>query len=347
MQQNHFLFTIFSLIGASHCLFLIAFLGRDYKNLTLSNKIFLGILFVYAVRMTKWIGLYLPSSLFIPYNNFCYSLQAILGPLIYFYTLSFTNESFAFRRKHVIYLAPLLILQFLAVNEEYAKWMQVMEAVVPCIALYWIIFIGLAIRMVLKNKLWLETADNFDKNWIGSFLLGNFFLAISYIIYLQFEENGQNLFAIAFMIVSILSSLLYLHFQYDKPKTIVRNKKFNPDIAVRLARDIDDLIDQKVFLDPELTMPKMAEMLNISTHMLSQNINNYYGQNFSDFINSHRLKYAARKLENSSELHVKIAVIAYESGFNSLSSFNSIFKKTYKITPSQYRAEAKSNIHLS
>ena len=295
--------------------------------------------------MTKWVGFYLPDYMFIYYNNFCYSLQAILGPLIFIYTLSFINQSFVFKRKHIILFAPFFILQFVAVNGGSAEWMQVMEIVVPCITLYWLILIYLAIRLLFLNKIWLQTAKPYDMYWIWSFLLGNLFLVISFLIYLKFEDKGQNLFSITFMIISIFLSLGYLHYQYDKPKAVIRNKIHNPDIAARISHDINDLIEQKVFLDTELTMPKMAEILNISSHLLSQNINNYYGQNFSDFINSHRLKYAATKLGNTTEVHVKIATIAYESGFNSLSSFNSIFKKNYKMTPSQYRAEALNNIH--
>jgi AraC-like DNA-binding protein len=77
--------------------------------------------------------------------------------------------------------------------------------------------------------------------------------------------------------------------------------------------------------------------MNVSTHHLSQIINERLNKNFFEFINHFRVKEAKRLLKDPGSQHLTLAAIGFEAGFNSVSSFNSIFKKATSFTPSQYR----------
>ena len=89
--------------------------------------------------------------------------------------------------------------------------------------------------------------------------------------------------------------------------------------------------------DKNITLSGLAKKMGISVHHLSQVINEKFGRNFYDFINSLRIDAAKRRLIDPRNEHLSIASIGFEVGFNSLSAFNGAFKKFTKLTPSQFR----------
>lgn len=100
------------------------------------------------------------------------------------------------------------------------------------------------------------------------------------------------------------------------------------------------MTEARSFKDPSLTLPKVAKQLAVSAHLLSAAINKKSGQNFSDFINGYRIREAQKLLLMPEYSHQKIASIAFEIGFNSLSAFNASFKKITSMTPSEFRNNA-------
>src|SRR5205814_9963937 len=109
----------------------------------------------------------------------------------------------------------------------------------------------------------------------------------------------------------------------------------------RSERYLDKLLNfmkqEQPFTDGDLTIQKLAERLAIPAHHLSQTINERLGQTFSDFINSYRIEEAKRRLLDPALKHLSVLGIAEEVGFNSKSSFNSVFKKHTNMTPSEFR----------
>jgi len=93
----------------------------------------------------------------------------------------------------------------------------------------------------------------------------------------------------------------------------------------------------KAYTDPDLTLPKMARLLNVSPNLLSETINRRTQQSFPEYINSLRVKEAQLLLNDPKYLNEKISTIAYETGFSSISVFNAAFKKFTKTTPSAFR----------
>ena len=95
--------------------------------------------------------------------------------------------------------------------------------------------------------------------------------------------------------------------------------------------------DEKPYTNSELMLYQPAGMLNISSHNLSEVLNTQLNQNFFDFINQHRVEQLKKDLCDPAKNHYKLLAIAFDAGFNSKSSFNTIFKKSTGLTPSQYR----------
>jgi ligand-binding sensor domain-containing protein/AraC-like DNA-binding protein len=94
---------------------------------------------------------------------------------------------------------------------------------------------------------------------------------------------------------------------------------------------------EKIYLDADLTLYKLAKQLNVHYNHLSQIINEKLKHSFNDFINSYRIEEARKKLENPGESKKTILEIAYETGFYSKSVFNTAFKKFTGMTPSEFR----------
>jgi AraC-like DNA-binding protein len=100
---------------------------------------------------------------------------------------------------------------------------------------------------------------------------------------------------------------------------------------------------EKPFLDKDLTLNSLAEKLSIPSHHLSQIINESLRQNFFEFVNSHRVEEAKKLLLDPANRHLNLAEIGHKAGFNSVSSFNAVFKKFVQMTPSRYQKTGENH----
>lgn len=126
------------------------------------------------------------------------------------------------------------------------------------------------------------------------------------------------------------------------------NKKIKPrrlsnEQVSSLSEQLDSLmVNDKIFLDNEINLTTVAEKLGISIHDTSCLINEVTGSNFYNFINRHRVE-EAKKLSTSSKMDkLNMLGIAFESGFNSKTTFNTAFKKLVGISPSEYAKKQKN-----
>jgi AraC-like DNA-binding protein len=94
--------------------------------------------------------------------------------------------------------------------------------------------------------------------------------------------------------------------------------------------------EKKPYLDRELTINDVAADLGIPRHFITEVINQHIGKNFYYLINEYRVEEVKRRLKDPKYKNLTILAIAYDSGFNSKSAFNTIFKDLTGMTPSQY-----------
>lgn len=106
----------------------------------------------------------------------------------------------------------------------------------------------------------------------------------------------------------------------------------------RIANKIEALMsEQKLYLEPDLSLWDLAGRIGVTTHYASQALNEKIGERFFDYVNGWRIRDAAERLRTTD---ATILIIAYDVGFNSRSSFYTAFKRELGVTPSQYRASA-------
>jgi AraC-like DNA-binding protein len=140
--------------------------------------------------------------------------------------------------------------------------------------------------------------------------------------------------------------IFYSAVEYDMANSPEKVKYAGTGLNVENARQIAEKLKafiktEKPFLNPDLSLPQLADMLDIPVHQLSQVINSVFNQNYFEFINAYRVEEVKEKICDPAFAHLSILGMAFESGFNSKSAFNRIFKKQTGKTPTQYRNESK------
>jgi AraC-like DNA-binding protein len=116
--------------------------------------------------------------------------------------------------------------------------------------------------------------------------------------------------------------------------TIIEKQKNDHIIALEHL-----LLDQKRYLDSNLTLDVLAEELNLSKSHLSRVINNELGIGFIDYVNTLRVEEAKNYILNPEFSNYTLVSIGIEAGFNSKSAFYSSFKKITGQTPTEFKKE--------
>jgi AraC-like DNA-binding protein len=111
--------------------------------------------------------------------------------------------------------------------------------------------------------------------------------------------------------------------------------KLAPELLPWRAKLLRLMADEQPWLEPELTLTELAHRLRTNPALLSKVINAGCGQNFNDFVNTYRVQEARRKLADARFAHYSLVGVALESGFNSKSTFNRVFKKLLGQAPSE------------
>lgn len=103
----------------------------------------------------------------------------------------------------------------------------------------------------------------------------------------------------------------------------------------RIKQKLETAVNQeRLFLDPSLSLPALAKHLQVPANYLSQTLNQALGETFFDYINRHRVEFAIPAVATGQET---ILDIAMNAGFNARSSFYKAFKRVTGQTPSEYR----------
>lgn len=98
---------------------------------------------------------------------------------------------------------------------------------------------------------------------------------------------------------------------------------------------VNYMLEEKPYLDQDLSILKLAKELGTNSKYLSHIINTEFNQNFINFINEQRIQDVKSKLEEGN-LTYTIEALSQNAGFKSKSSFNAAFRKFTGQTPTEY-----------
>jgi AraC-like DNA-binding protein len=121
----------------------------------------------------------------------------------------------------------------------------------------------------------------------------------------------------------------------ETPKLV---RPANDDRMEAVITRITDLMEkEKMYHEPELTLRQLSDKLGLPTYQVSQMINDGMNRNFYNLINTYRVEEAKQLLLEPGNRNYTILSIGFEAGFNSKTTFNTVFKKFTGLTPTEYR----------
>ncbi len=109
---------------------------------------------------------------------------------------------------------------------------------------------------------------------------------------------------------------------------------------VYLKKLISFMDTEKPYLNRDLSIQDLSDMTKIPRHHITQVLNEKHGKNFFTFINEYRVQEVISRFNDPVNNNFTILAIAYDSGFNSKTTFNSIFKSITGTTPSEFREKS-------
>ena len=170
----------------------------------------------------------------------------------------------------------------------------------------------------------------------------------SFVVEAFFTETAtfKGLVVVSFMGLIGLSIYFYILWK-NKPEAkrlpaYHGTQPLHPDFARECLKKLDHQMKvEKIYADPELTLKKLADSINVNTHTLSRLLNDNLDVRFSEFVNTNRIDEAKRILTDPKRSHVKIIGVGLEVGFNTMPAFYNAFKKNTGMTPSAYKKAMK------
>ena len=256
--------------------------------------------------------------------------------------------------------------------ETFLKPQAIILCAIPYLHLLLYYFVA---RREMKNyrrsirQLFSETAK-MNMGWINWLINGFLFVVVSglviYMLMVKYPEHFTMLYFITMAIVTpyiyittykgITQSTLWIKRQ-DAPEENCENQMLfvpagknitgknkpqkeetnNPKLG-ELVRKIKTVMEEeKLYQEPELTLQHIANKLQFPTYQVSQAINDGLKKSFYDLINGYRVDEAKLLLLNPKNRNYTILSVGFEAGFNSKTTFNTVFKKFTGQTPTQFR----------
>ena len=144
-------------------------------------------------------------------------------------------------------------------------------------------------------------------------------------------------------VINLTSERIESEIKNEEPESVsvkYERSALSPEEREEISSRLLKLMEEKhVYTNREITLSQLAEELRITNHNLSEVINTTFNKNFYDFINYYRVEEFKRRIKNPDYNNYSLIAVAFESGFSSKSSFNSIFKKHTNTTPSEFRKQ--------
>ncbi|MBS1732256.1 MAG: AraC family transcriptional regulator [Bacteroidetes bacterium] len=121
--------------------------------------------------------------------------------------------------------------------------------------------------------------------------------------------------------------------------------KLSTGEVTSIHKRLEELMnEEKLFKNPELTLSELARRIPIHPNALSQVINTVENKNFYDYVNGKRVEEFQRIVISPKRDKYTLLSLAFESGFNSKTSFNRNFKKVTNLSPSEFLKQKNINL---
>ncbi len=356
-------------------IFTVLFWVRAYQAERKSDIIFGFVLLSSCLYITDWMlgfmGIHIlwEELFFIPYD-----IGLIVAPLMYFYLRSQLDTTFKFSKTDCWHLLPYLayVIYHLAIfsqGREFTKtWSDTVhfpyhladiETITTLISNFAYLFF--AFKLYRHYRRWLPTqfsnTETISFDWYRNFLVVYALAIMVNWVYIFLGMAGFHFSYIdvwweKFLVGIIIYYVSIKGYVQVQPKLLVfkeeeeigteenstekgESENTLPDLEIWKTKLLKAVNEEKLYLDPELSLSELASKLNAHNSLLSIVINKGFGKNFNDFINEYRVKEFQYRVKLTENQHLTLLGIAFDCGFNSKATFNRVFKKMTGKSPKE------------
>jgi AraC-like DNA-binding protein len=300
---------------------------------------------------------------------FPFGIAYSYGVLVWLYTLHLTDSKRRFQSKDLLLFIPTFVylafrFYLFSHDLDWKRWFgdsygNLSNSIVFVTEIIWnLAFLYFSIRHYQKYRAWLnENYSDTEKvkfDWLRNFLyvftailiIGAFFdftnsfvFKLSYIQFFYFEIVLALTTYYLAVAGYLRSKTIELNFtekeaeKIDERKTLLAEKDLE-----KLKTKLQDLMqNDKIYLEPNLTLNDLSRKLGVNSSVLSYAINNGFGVNFNDFVNEFRIAEVKEKLKTDADS--TLLNVAFDCGFNSKATFNRAFKKFTGVSPKEFQSE--------
>ena len=338
--------------------FFFALLFSTKKEKKLSDKIIgLWLLFLAFHSLLILFNVWIQNDVI---DNLPLSFTLLHGPFLFLYTQNLAKSSNRFNWKDSIHFFPFLIgvpiCLFRFNLEKIIALAGVLSGISYCLFTL--------VRLKEHHKKIKETFSTVEKinlRWILNLTTGLLVIWGVASILVIFKRFLHVEFSLTWFFSAIPAFIFYIGYYgirqqiiYPDPQPQKAPSIIEKDVPVKktdsykksglqankmetiYASLLKAMEEDKLYLQPGLCLADLSNTLNIPAHHITQTLNEYAGVNFYDFVNGYRVDEFKRKIAASENEEFSLLGIALDCGFNSKSSFNRIFKKTTRLSPSEY-----------
>lgn len=286
------------------------------------------------------------------------------GPMLYLYILSITGRNPG-RKIWLLHWLPILgiymiLFQFLTLSpqdrmlvyQNKGKGYEMLSDILKYLMIIsGILYVGLSFFAVRKYKKEISNqysnTEKINLNWSYYLITGIALIWIAVII-----RNNILIFSLVVLFILVaayfgisrvgildLPAVAAIEDHKEPDAEVVKYQKNSPGddtIQAIYNKLLHKMEYEKLYMDPELNLNHVAKLLDVHPNILSQTINSVENKNFYDYINRQRIEEFKRIAMLPENQKYTILSLAFESGFNSKTSFNRNFKKYMNCSPREF-----------
>jgi AraC-like DNA-binding protein len=269
----------------------------------------------------------------------------LIGAAVFFYVKASIENRKSIPKAWKIHGALLLlIILAIGIIKPYAYYQELWRAiVVKSIYTVWGIYLALSLYLlkdILKKFFQKNIRCTTSEVWLLILVLANVLIFTAYMVgYFYLYFIGTITFSVVFyaLLIFLLSKKNRDVIFQDIPEKY-QAKKITKTEEAQLVSALKEAMETHQFhKNTNVKLNDIAKVLHISSHKLSQLLNDNLGKNFALFINEYRVNEAKRLLQENNQFTLES--IGYEAGFSSKSTFYATFKKLIGKTPAEFKKQ--------
>lgn len=340
-----------SALGAFNGFALSLYLFFQKKTRTVSIYLLAVLSLAVSMRVAKSVFYFFNPKLSFVYLQIGLSACFLIGPALYYFFRSVREKPGRIPRSWWwawgILLGIIIIVGILVPYHVYPDAWR--HYIIRGIYLQWpayLILSGFVIRSILKSMLTAPGSLSKSEQFLSLLFLGN---CLIYFMYLMAALNVvPGIYIVGGLSFSLVLYITLTFYFYNAPiESLFQSPQLTASYKTEKKKIADSdatlwigqlekvIIAEGLHKDPNLKLSELAKKINISTHQLSQLLNDNLGKSFSTYINEYRIEDACKMIATDSRFTFE--AIGYEVGFNSKSTFYAVFKKMKGITPALYK----------